>query len=116
MPLRWMLSEVEEEDTNGLESALAEPLQTFDGRDLYPTLWDKVAAMGRSLISNHPFVDGNKRVGFAAMMVKLDQAGYDIISGADESVQMTLAIASGTVDWRTLSEWLQAHSVKRATF
>ena len=49
-------------DLGALESALAQPQMTFDGVDLYPTLVDKTAALGFSLINNHPFVDGNKRV------------------------------------------------------
>jgi death on curing protein len=54
-------------DLGGLESALAQPLMTFGGKDLYPTLTDKAAALAFSIIRNHPFVDGNKRVGHAAM-------------------------------------------------
>ena len=53
-------------DLGALESAIAQPQMTFDGVDLYPTLIDKTAALGFSLINNHPFVDGNKRIGQAA--------------------------------------------------
>ncbi len=52
-------------DIGLLESAIARPFQTFDGGDLYPTIIEKVAALGESLIINHPFVDGNKRTGAA---------------------------------------------------
>ena len=54
---------------DGLESSLAQPLMTFGGEDLYPSLVEKASALGYSLIQNHPFVDGNKRVGHAAMEV-----------------------------------------------
>jgi len=56
-----------------LESALAQPRQTFSGIDLYPTLVEKAAALGFSLIKNHPFVDGNKRVGHAALWWVLER-------------------------------------------
>jgi death on curing protein len=54
-----------------LESALAQPRMTFGGDDLYPTLVEKAAALGYSLIKNHPFIDGNKRTGHAVMEVLL---------------------------------------------
>jgi len=54
-------------DRGILESALAQPYMSYDGQDLYPTLIEKVAALGFSLINNHPFVDGNKRIGHAAL-------------------------------------------------
>jgi len=54
-------------DPNGLESALAQPRMTFGGEDLYPSLVEKAAALGFSLVMNHPFIDGNKRIGHAAM-------------------------------------------------
>jgi death on curing protein len=55
-------------DLGLLESASAQPRQTFDGTDLYPSIVEKAVALGFSLISNHPFVDGNKRVGHAALI------------------------------------------------
>jgi len=61
-------------DFGMLESALAQPRQTFGGSDLYPTLVEKAAALGFSLIANHPFVDGNKRMGHAAMEIFLAKA------------------------------------------
>jgi death-on-curing protein len=61
-----------------LESALAQPRMTFGGDDLYPTLVEKAAALGYSLIKNHPFVDGNKRTGHAAMEVFLVLNGLEI--------------------------------------
>ena len=54
-------------DASLLESAIARPFQTFEEKDLYPTFYEKAAALGESLIINHPFVDGNKRTGMAAM-------------------------------------------------
>ncbi len=59
-------------DRGGLESALAQPRMTFGGQDLYPTIAEKAAALGFSLILNHPFVDGNKRIGHAAISGGID--------------------------------------------
>ena len=63
-------------DLGGLESALAQPGMTFAGEDLYPTIIEKASALAFSIIQNHPFVDGNKRVGHAAMEVFLILTGY----------------------------------------
>jgi len=65
-------------DQAGLESALAQPSMSFAGEDLYPDLIAKAAALGFSLVSHHPFVDGNKRIGHAAMEVMLLMNGFEI--------------------------------------
>ena len=84
-------------DHNGLESAVAAPQMTFSGKDLYPTLGDKAAALGHSLVMNHPFVDGNNRVGHAEMEVMLVLNGYEIAAGVDEQEAVVLAVASGAM-------------------
>ncbi|WP_337665616.1 type II toxin-antitoxin system death-on-curing family toxin [Pseudoruminococcus massiliensis] len=61
-----------------LESALEAPLQTFDGKDLYPALIQKATRLGHSIISNHPFIDGNKRIGIHTMLVFLAANGVEI--------------------------------------
>jgi death on curing protein len=78
-------------DRGGLESALAQPMQTFDGIDLYPTFLDKAAALGFFLIRNHPFIDGNKRIGHAALEIVLQMNGYEIL--ADETEQEAVILA-----------------------
>ena len=67
-------------DLGALESAIAQPRMTFGGEDLYPSIAEKTAALGYSIIKNHPFVDGNKRVGHAAMEIFLVLNGYEIKS------------------------------------
>lgn len=67
----------------GLESALAQPRMSYADQELYPTLIEKVAALGFSLINNHPFVDGNKRIGHAALEVTLLMNGYEIQADVD---------------------------------
>ncbi len=74
-------------DRGGLESAVAQPHMTFGGHALYPTLIEKAVAMGFSLIQNHPFVDGNKRIGHCGMEVMLVLNGYEITSEVEEQEQ-----------------------------
>ena len=93
----------------GLESAIAQPQMTFDGVDLYPTLVSKAAALGYSLIMNHPFVDGNKRLGHAAMEVMLVLNGYQLSADVDEQERVVLAVASGVMSRDELTGWLEAH-------
>ncbi len=71
-------------DLPALESALAQPRATFDGNELYPDIVAKAATLGFLLVSNHPFVDGNKRVGHAAMEVFLVLNGREIEADVDE--------------------------------
>jgi len=65
-------------DLNALESAIAQPAMTFDAVDLYPTAAAKAGALAHSLIQNHPFIDGNKRIGHAAMEVFLVLNGHEV--------------------------------------
>jgi death-on-curing protein len=99
-------------DLGLLDSALAQPRATFDGRDLHPTLLDKAAALCASLVQNHPFVDGNKRVGHAAMATFLMLNGYDIAATADEQEQLILDLAAGRLRREDLAVWLQHHTAK----
>ena len=99
-------------DLRLLESALRQPLQTFGGNDLYPEFIDKVACLGFSLIQNHPFVDGNKRIGHAAMEVVMVLNGLELRADVDGSEAVVLAVASGTMDCSGLALWLQAHQCR----
>ena len=81
-------------DQGGLESAIAQPLMTFGGQDLYPTVIEKAVALCFSLIRNHPFIDGNKRVGHAAMEAFLISNGYEIDATVDIQEQIILGVAS----------------------
>ena len=99
-------------DIRLLESALAQPAATFDGADLHPTLVDKAAALGFSLVANHPFVDGNKRIGHAAMEVFLVLNGYELQASLDDQEHLMLAVASGALDRQHLASWLNQHVAK----
>ena len=92
-----------------LESALAQPRMTFGGRELYPSIVDKAAALGYSLIQNHPFLDGNKRTGHAAMEVFLFLNGFEIQSSVDEQERIVLQVASGEMDREVFTLWLRDH-------
>ena len=94
-------------DFGALESALAQPEMTFGGQDLYPTLAEKAAALAYSLVMNHPFVDGNKRVAHAAMEIFLVLNGYEIDASVDEQEELFLNLASGKIKRQELVEWLE---------
>lgn len=99
-------------DRGALESAAAQPEMSFGGVDLYPTVADKAAALGHALIQNHPFVDGNKRVGHAAMEVFLVLNGYEIDASVNEQEQVVLAVASGQIGRAALCEWVRQRVVE----
>jgi death-on-curing protein len=100
-------------DRGALESAVAQAEASFGGEELYPSLASKVAALGHSLIQNHPFVDGNKRVGHAAMEVFLLLNGHEIDASVDEQEKVVIDVASGKVSRIELSEWISKHIVLR---
>ena len=93
-------------DLGLLESCLAQPHQSFGGADLYPRLTEKAAALGFSLIQNHPFVDGNKRIGHAAMEATLVLNGFELTASADASEAAVLAVASGQLDREAFTFWV----------
>lgn len=97
-------------DLGNLESALAQPGMTFGGEDLYPTVIDKAVALGFSIIMNHPFIDGNKRTGHAAMEIFLILNGMEISASVDEQEQVILAVASGDLGREAFCEWLRQHT------
>ena len=92
-----------------LESALAQPRMTFGGEELYPSVAEKAAALGYSLIQNHPFLDGNKRTGHAAMEVFLFLNGFEITASVDEQERTILQMASGEIDRKAFTVWLRDH-------
>ncbi|BAY34270.1 hypothetical protein NIES2107_61750 [Nostoc carneum NIES-2107] len=99
-----------------LESALAQPKMTFGGEELYPTIVQKASALSFSLIKNHAFIDGNKRIGHAAMEVFLVLNGFEINATVDEQEQVILQVASGELGRDKFSEWLRSHIVSIADF
>ena len=93
-----------------LESAIAQPRMTFGGEELYSSLIEKSAALGFSIIMNHPFVDGNKRTGHAAVETLLILNGMEISAAVDEQERVILTIASGEMGHKEFVEWLQEYT------
>lgn len=92
-----------------LESAIAQPRATFGGVELYPTLVEKAAALCLSLVENHPFVDGNKRVGHAAMETFLVLNGAEVDAQVGDQERLMLDLAAGRIDRSQLTDWLRQH-------
>ena len=100
-------------DQGSLESAVAQPEASFGGEELYPDLASKAAALGHSLIQNHPFVDGNKRVGHGAIEVFLLLNGHEIEASIDDQEKIIIGVASGKVSRIELGAWISNHLVVR---
>jgi death on curing protein len=96
-------------DLGALESAVAQPQMTFGGDDLYPTLVEKAAALGFSLVMNHPFIDGNKRIGHAALETFLITNDMEIDASVDDQEQIILSLASGELQRDAFTDWLKDH-------
>lgn len=96
-------------DLGAIESAVAQPQMTFSEKELYPTIVEKASALGFSFIQNHPFVDGNKRIGHAAMETFLILNGYQIVASVDEQEQIILQVAASKVSREAFTDWLRAH-------
>jgi death-on-curing protein len=92
-----------------LESALAQPHATFGGNELYPTVIEKAAAPGFSLVMNHAFIDGNKRIGHYAMETFLVINGYELDALVDEQEMIILQLASGELSRDEFTDWVRTH-------
>lgn len=89
-----------------LNSALESAFQTFDGTELYPSKEEKGARIGYALISNHAFVDGNKRIGMYVLLTFLETNGIKIHPSVDDVARVGLAVASGEMGYEDLLEWI----------
>ena len=96
-------------DESLLESALESAFATFDGADLYPSKEEKGARLGFALISNHAFVDGNKRIGMYIMLTFLEVNGIRINASEKEIADTGLAVAKGEMGYRELLNWVKDH-------
>ena len=101
-------------DQGLLESAVFRPQASFGGQDLYPDLFSKAAALGHSIIKNHPFIDGNKRTGFEAMNLFLRINGHDIQATEEVAFRFVLKVATDPdCDAHRIAIWLKEHSSAR---
>ena len=96
-------------DEGLLESALEGAFATFDGQELFPSKEEKGAHLGYTLISNHAFVDGNKRIGMYVMLTFLEVNGIRVEATNDEVADVGLRVAAGEMKYEALLEWVRAH-------
>ena len=96
-------------DEGLLDSAINAPFQTFAEQDLYPTVLEKAARLGFGLISNHPFLDGNKRIGAHVMLTFMGVNQINLCCTDEELISLILQVASGRLDYDGMLEWLKSH-------
>lgn len=98
-------------DEGMLDSALKTPLQTFDSRELFPSILDKATRLALGLIKNHPFIDGNKRIGTHAMLIFLALNGIMLSYKDEELIDIILKVASNQDTEDDLYQWIESHQV-----
>ena len=96
-------------DEGLLDAALESAFATFGGQDLYPTKEEKGARIGYDLISNHAFVDGNKRIGMHIMLSFLELNGIKLNCTDADIVHAGLGVASGEMNYEQLLSWVKSH-------
>jgi death-on-curing protein len=94
-----------------IDSAINRGLSTFEGKDLYKTDIEKIAAITHSLITNHGFVDGNKRIGIAAMLLLLEFNNINISYTQKELIELGLGLAASTLNFEDIIIWIKKHQV-----
>lgn len=94
-------------DPGLMESAIARPYQTFGGEYLYPTVFEKAFALVESIITNHPFIDGNKRTGFLSMLLILELENFKITASNDATYNFTIQISTGEIKFEEIVLWLK---------
>ena len=96
-------------DISLVDSAISRAFATFDGNDLYEMTDDKIAATTFGLVNNHGFIDGNKRVGIAVMLLLLKLNGYTLQYSQEELIIMGISIADGSMDELGIKKWINQH-------
>ncbi|VBB07555.1 death on curing protein [Lucifera butyrica] len=96
-------------DIGLVESAVSRAYATFGGNDLYGTVEAKIAATTYSLVSNHGFIDGNKRIGIAAMLLLLRLNGYELRYSQQELIDLGLGLAAGNLGENDIQQWIKVH-------
>lgn len=93
-------------DESLLLSALNRPFQTFDGKDLYPSVIDNAAAIFESIIINHPFIDGNKRMAYAFMRILLTEGGFELKASEEEKYEFVIMASEGKIKFESIRSWI----------
>ncbi len=96
-------------DLKLLDSATESAFQTFDGQELYPTIEEKGARLGFNLVSNHAFIDGNKRIGLLVMLTFFEINGVNLKYTDEELINLGLSLARGDTKYNSLLEWVISH-------
>lgn len=96
-------------DMGLLDAALSSAYQTFGGNEFYPTIEEKAAKIGSNLVSNHAFVDGNKRIGLLIMLTFLEVNDVDIVCTDEELISIGLLLAAGSMKYEELLIWIKDH-------
>lgn len=97
-------------DINLLESSIARPFQSFEDIELYPSAFDKAAAILESIVKNHPFVDGNKRTGFLASFALLYRSGIELTASEKDAYNFVVNIASSQISIHEIADWFSKNS------
>lgn len=98
-------------DKSALISALNRPFATFDLKELYPAPIEKAAALLESIVSNHPFIDGNKRTGYVLARLLLMESGLDIEATQEQKYEFAMAVSKGETNFEQIRDWLKEHCV-----
>ena len=98
-------------DVGLLESALEASYATFDGKELFPTKEEKAARLCTGLISNHAFVDGNKRIGIYVLLTFLEVNGISVEATDGELVEIGLSLAKSEMKYEDLLAWIKSHEI-----
>ena len=98
-------------DEGLLEAALESAFSGFCGQEFYPTKEEKGARLGYELISNHAFVDGNKRIGMYVMLTFLEVNGIRLDCTNDEVAEVGLSVAAGKMKYEALLDWVRDHRI-----
>jgi death-on-curing protein len=98
-------------DEGSLQAALARPYATFDQQELYPTPTEKASAIFESLIINHSFIDGNKRIAYVLMRLTLMDFYFDVMASDDEKYRMTISASTGEIRFDEIKVWIEEHLV-----
>jgi death-on-curing protein len=99
-------------DLGLIESAVKRPATTFDGKDLYPDVFTKAAALMHSPLKNHAFLDGNKRTAYSSCGIFLKFNGYVLKNMHTESLQFAMNIENNSLEIEAIADWLEKHSKK----
>ena len=93
-------------DKSSLSSAINRPFATFDQKELYPEPVDKAAAILESIVTNHPFIDGNKRTGYVLARLLLLKSGLDIEAPQEDKYEMVMAVSKGEWKFEQIRGWM----------